>query len=185
VVVSVEGFAYFIDDGTGAIQVYQNFSDLDFSEFALGDSVEVQGVVLQYDLSRPYFSGYELAPRYQSDMVIRDAHYADDAQASLVVEADEDHLILNIDRDQTISIAYNAPRSSYVQIRVYDLQGRSVATLYDGQSLGPQRVSWDGRDDNGAKVPVGTYICHVRSRSYAGEDGGDAAVPIVVGRELD
>ncbi|MBD3367593.1 MAG: hypothetical protein GF405_05410 [Candidatus Eisenbacteria bacterium] len=186
VVISVEGFAYFIDDGSGSIQVYQNFSDLDFSEFALGDSVEVQGVILQYDLSRPYFSGYELAPRYQSDMIIRDAHYSSSAEASLVVDTEnEDRLILNIDADQSIQIAYNAPRSSYVSIQVFDLQGRSVATLYDGLSLGPQRVSWDGRDDEGLKVPVGVYICHVQSRSTTGGSDGDAAIPIVVGRELE
>ncbi len=186
VVISVEGFAYFIDDGSGAVQVYQNFSDLDFSQFALGDSVEVMGVILQYDLSRPYFSGYELAPRYQSDMIIRDAGYSSSAEASLVVgTGEEDRLILNIDADQSISIAYNAPKASYVMMRIFDLQGRSVKTLYDGLSLGAQRVTWDGTDDEGDKVPVGVYICHVQSRSHTGGDAGDAAVPIVVGRELD
>ena len=148
--------------------------------------MEVSGVILQYDLSRPYFSGYELAPRYQSDMIIRDAHYSSSAEASLVVDTEnEDRLILNIDADQSISIAYNAPRSSYVSIQVFDLQGRSVATLYDGLSLGPQRVSWDGRDDEGLKVPAGVYICHVQSRSTTGGSDGDAAIPIVVGRELE
>jgi hypothetical protein len=185
IVISVEGFAFFIDDGSGAIQVYQNFSDLDFSEFALGDSVEVRGVILQYDLSRPFFSGYELAPRYQSDMVILDAHYATDAEASLIVGEDDSNLILNIDAEQSVSVAINAPKASFVQVRVYDLQGRSVKTLYNGQSLGPQRVSWDGRDDGGAKVPVGVYICHVVARSQTGGDSGEAAVPIVVGRELE
>jgi len=186
VVTSVEGFAYFIDDGTGSIQVYQNFSDLDFSGFALGDSVEVTGVVLQYDLSRPYFSGYELAPRYQSDMVVREDHYSSDAEVGIVVDVDEDErLILNIDADQTIEIRYNTPRASYVSIRVYDLQGRSVATLYDGLSLGPQRVSWDGRDERGRKVPIGVYVVNVQARSHTGGDSGEAAIPIVVGRELD
>ena len=46
-------------------------------------------------------------------------------------------------------------------------------------------MTWDGTDDEGDKVPVGVYICHVQSRSHTGGDAGDAAVPIVVGRELD
>lgn len=40
---------------------------------------------------------------------------------------------------------------------VFDTDGRLVRTLWSGQShgAGPLAISWDGRDDSGAKVPVG------------------------------
>ncbi len=179
IVVRLDGFAYYIDDGSGSIQVYQNFTDLDFSVFAIGDSVEVTGLVLQYDYSAPYFSGYELAPRYQSDMVILEAHYAGSATI------DGEAKVLDIDAGETVEITYNAPKASHVTVRVYDLKGRGIATLFDGTSLGPSRSTWDGRDDEGRKVPPGVYICHVLASARAGGDGTTEAIPIVVGRSLD
>ncbi len=179
VVVSVEGFAFYIDDGSGAVQVYQNFSDLDFGVFAVGDSVEVTGVLLQYDQTVPFFSGYELAPRYPSDMVICEAHYAGQARVSVTAR------VLDQGGGEAIEISYNAPEASQVTVRIYDLKGREIATLYSGICLGPQRTVWDGRDENGSGVPAGIYICHVQSRERNRAGGGDAAVPIVVGRKLD
>jgi hypothetical protein len=179
VVVSLKGFAFYIDDGSGACQVYQNFTGLDFSKYAVGDSVEVTGLLLQYDYTAPYFSGYELAPRYNSDLVRLSAHYSADARVSTVAR------VLDIEQDGAIEIAYDAPRVSHVAIRIFDLQGRAVATLYDGLCLGPSRAAWDGRDDGGAKVPPGVYICHVQARDRSGGEVSDAAVPIVVGMKLE
>lgn len=180
VVFSLEAFAFYIDDGSGSVQVYQNFSDLDFGEYAIGDSVEVTGVVLQYDRTKPYLGGYELAPRYASDMVVRSTHYAGEAAIDLTAVR-----VLDIDEDESIGISYNAPRGANVAVRVFDLKGRSIATLYDGFCLGPQRASWDGRDDNGAKVPPGVYICHIQAKERQSGDVTDAAVPIVVGMKLE
>jgi hypothetical protein len=179
VVVSVEGFAVYMDDGSGPTQVYQNFTDLDFGVFAVGDSVEITGVVLQYDLTRPFLSGYELAPRYDSDMVILNANYPEEAVADVTARV--------IDRraEEEIAISFNAPRASHVTVRVYDMKGREVATLYDGLCLGSQLATWDGRDDRGRKVPAGVYLCHVMARDRAEGDGSNAAVPIVVGAKLD
>lgn len=179
VVVSVEGFAYYIDDGSGAVQVYQNFSDLDFGVFAIGDSVEVTGVLLQYDQTMPFFAGYELAPRYPSDMVVLEAHYAGHASVSATAS------VLDLGGREGIEIRYNAPEASQVTVRIFDLKGRGIATLYSGICLGPQRAVWDGRDENGADVPSGVYICHVQSRERDRAGGDDAAVPIVIGRKLD
>jgi hypothetical protein len=179
VVVSVEGFAYYINDGSGAVQVYQNFSDLDFGVFAVGDSVEVTGVLLQYDQTMPFFAGYELAPRYPSDMVILDAHYAGRAAVSASAR------VLDQGAREGIEIKYNAPEASQVTVRIYDLKGREIKTLYSGICLGPQRIVWDGRNDNGEDVPSGVYVCHVLSRLRDRAGGEDAAVPVVVGRKLD
>ncbi|MCD4690728.1 lamin tail domain-containing protein [bacterium] len=178
VIISLEGFAMYIDDGSGSIQVYQNFTDLDFSGYALGDSIEVTGVLLQYDYSAPYFDGYELAPRHPSDLVTLTSHFDDNAK--ITTEA----RVLNVDEDDTIDIRYNGPKASHIAVRVFDLQGRSVATLYDGWCLGPQRTTWDGRDDEGRKVAPGVYVCHVQARPRAGGEVVEDAAPIVVGMKL-
>ena len=179
VVVKIDGFAFYIDDGTGACQVYQNFTDLDFGKYAIGDSVQVTGVVLQYDYTEPYFGGYELAPRYDEDLVELAVRYEEDA----TIETSAN--VLNISADESIDIRWNASRTSHVAVRVYDLKGRAIATIYDGFCLGATRGSWDGRDDNGLKVPPGAYICHIQARARDGESTTDAAVPIVVGMKLD
>jgi len=179
VIISLEGFAIYIDDGSGSIQVYQNFTDLDFSGFALGDSIQVTGVLLQYDYSSPYFGGYELAPRYPSDLVTLDANFVE--KAKVEVEAK----VLDVDEDDTIDIMYNGAKASHIAVVIYDLQGRSVATVYDGWCLGPKRATWDGRDDEGKKVPPGVYVCHVESRPRAGGELTRAGAPVVVGVKLD
>ncbi len=179
VIISLEGFAIYIDDGSGSIQVYQNFTDLDFSGYALGDSIGVTGVLLQYDYSAPYFGGYELAPRYPSDLVTLTSHF--DEKVTVTTEA----RVLDVDGDDSIDIRYNGPKASHIVVRIFDLQGRSVATLYDGWCLGPQRATWDGRDDAGRKVPPGVYVCHVQARPRAGGELVEDAAPIVVGMKLE
>jgi len=178
VVINLSGFAFYIDDGTNSIQVYQNFTDLDFSVFAVGDNVTVTGAVLQYDQTAPYFAGYELAPRYQSDMVKLDDDYS--TSARIQTEAK----VLDTGADEPITIQYNATKASNVVVRIFDLKGRAIATLFDGICLGPQESLWDGRDDNGLTVASGVYVCHIQVRERDSGGGSDSAVPIVVGRKL-
>jgi hypothetical protein len=70
-VVSDTNYDYFIWlwDGVSTLQVYTYYNDyLDFSVFEEGDTVRVTGVLVQYDREPPYLEGYELAPRFQSDL---------------------------------------------------------------------------------------------------------------------
>jgi hypothetical protein len=47
-----------------------------------------------------------------------------------------------------------------VRLRVFDVTGRRVRTLVDGET-GPgwQTVTWDGRDEGGTHVAAGIYFC--------------------------
>ena len=183
VVVSVEGFAIYIDDGSGSIQIYQNFNNLDFSVFAVGDNVSMTGVILQYDQTAPFLSGYELSPRYDADMEILETSYSGSAAIEIVgISAGR---VLDLGANEAIEISYNAPKASHVTVRIFDLKGREVVTLYDGICLGPQQTTWDARDDEGNRVSMGTYLCHVMVRDRGRGNGSSAAVPIVVGRKLD
>ena len=47
-----------------------------------------------------------------------------------------------------------------VTLRIYDVRGREVATLLEGEQVsGSRTVSWDGTAGSGSKVPAGIYFC--------------------------
>lgn len=56
-------------------------------------------------------------------------------------------------------IAFELPGETRVDLGVYDLGGRRVATLADGVlGAGPHSVRWNARNDAGIKVPAGLYF---------------------------
>ncbi len=59
------------------------------------------------------------------------------------------------------SIHYSVPTGgSSVAIRLYDIRGRLVRTLEDGNRTGGEfDAAWDGRDDSGRTLPAGVYFC--------------------------
>jgi hypothetical protein len=55
-----------------------------------------------------------------------------------------------------------------VSIRVFDIAGRVVRTLFEGpQSAGRYLVSWDGRNDDGQRLQGSIYFVHVQVGSQA------------------
>ncbi len=68
-------------------------------------------------------------------------------------------------------IRYRLSRPSSHTLRVYDVSGRLVRTLLDGQfavgnSESPMVITWDGRDDRGRQVSCGTYLYRLSSDSF-------------------
>lgn len=63
-------------------------------------------------------------------------------------------------------IAYQLPETSDVEIMIYNLQGRKVATLVrKKQQAGYYKISWDGLNDKHQAISSGIYFC----RMLAGE----------------
>ena len=61
-------------------------------------------------------------------------------------------------------ISYRVERQEPVRLQVFDLTGRWVRTLVDGEfSAGEHVVIWDGRDDRLRAVPSGVYFCRMSS----------------------
>ncbi len=55
-----------------------------------------------------------------------------------------------------------------VQLYVYDMSGRRVATLLDGPTkVGVYRKIWDGRNSGGRTLAGGMYIAHLRAGDFA------------------
>lgn len=61
-------------------------------------------------------------------------------------------------------IRFRVPRDGkLVTLRVYDIRGRAVRTLVDGErSAGPGEVLWEGRSDAGAELAPGMYIIRLQ-----------------------
>ncbi|MFN8549180.1 MAG: FlgD immunoglobulin-like domain containing protein [Candidatus Eisenbacteria bacterium] len=59
-------------------------------------------------------------------------------------------------------LSFQAPTDGPVRALVYDLAGRQVRVLFEGETLAAGRpIAWDGRDDAGRALPAGTYLVRV------------------------
>jgi FG-GAP-like repeat/FlgD Ig-like domain len=58
------------------------------------------------------------------------------------------------------TISFYLPVKNKISLRVYDLLGREVKTLINGEqhAAGTGRVTWDGTNNNGSPVVSGTYF---------------------------
>jgi hypothetical protein len=171
--------SFYIDDGSGGIQIYQNYTPIDFTKYQLGMYVKVRGVVLQYDYTAPYLEGYELVPRYLSDIEIIQGAFP--SKVSLDVEA---RVFCPSCGEETFPITLGGPDLSSLVLRIFDAAGRDVVTLYDGSSVGRVTVYWDGRDRHGDRVPAGLYICYLEGVEARTGKRMTESAPVVVGREL-
>jgi len=73
------------------------------------------------------------------------------------------------------ALHYALPSAAVVRLRIFDSQGRQVATLVDGEKpAGPHSATWSGRDAFGAPVSAGVYYARLEA------DGVSAARKIVV-----
>lgn len=65
-------------------------------------------------------------------------------------------------------IEYSIATDSHVYVTIYNVNGQRVRTLVDSnQPKNRYRVTWDGRDDRGARVQNGVYFCRINTGSYS------------------
>jgi len=59
------------------------------------------------------------------------------------------------------------PRAADVEVGIFDLVGRRLATLHRGPiEAGAHEFTWNGRTDDGTRAPSGVYFYHVRSNGH-------------------
>jgi hypothetical protein len=181
------------------IQVYQSNPLIDMGVFDIGDTVDVTGILVQYVTEPPYTGGWELSPRYQSDMKMAvvppswppDPEFWPNAALRIPTQVFRPH------GNEVIPIVYLAPDRSAVTMKIYDLQGRVVRTLTEGEYTGYSTIpeflkddffvdgtnGWDGRDDLRRLAPAGAYVCRLEVEDGDGQVTVSTA-PIVVGIKL-
>jgi hypothetical protein len=80
--------------------------------------------------------------------------------------------------DQAV-ISYDIPEADEFELVVYDIAGRKVKTFFESGAAVPGNIMWDGRGDNGRKLPVGIYIVYAR---VEGEESTEAKKTIAIAR---
>ena len=72
------------------------------------------------------------------------------------------------------TIIYDVPRKGKVKLVIYNLMGREIVTLFEGNALpGKYNLTWDGRDNSGNPVTSGMYI----GKAY--HPGGNEKIKII------
>jgi len=57
------------------------------------------------------------------------------------------------------TFAFDLPKSAHVDLAIYDLSGRRVATLASGKLVAGRHAEfWNARDAHGGRVPAGIYF---------------------------
>ena len=63
-------------------------------------------------------------------------------------------------------ITYKIPVKTFIDLKVYDVLGQEIITLFNGSQLpGEYKVEWDGRSKNGEVVATGTYLYVITSEN--------------------
>jgi hypothetical protein len=64
----------------------------------------------------------------------------------------------------TTSLQYSIPKDGFVSLKVYDMLGQEVATLFAGEAKrGTYTLNWNGKDDSGNIVSSGSYIYRINA----------------------
>ena len=67
----------------------------------------------------------------------------------------------------TTTISFDLPEASDVTLEVFDMMGRRVATLVNGQlSAGAYEAQWNARSDAGSAVASGVYLYRLQAGSF-------------------
>lgn len=62
----------------------------------------------------------------------------------------------------TTHIGFSVPQSSVTNLAIYDVLGRKVKQVVAGyRYAGEYTANWDGADDDGVRLPAGTYVCRL------------------------
>jgi hypothetical protein len=76
---------------------------------------------------------------------------------------DDNFMVKIISNSSGITISYNLPRESPVDIAVYNIEGRLVRRiLKEEQRSGRYDLSWNGLNANNNKVSSGVYVCRAK-----------------------
>jgi minor extracellular serine protease Vpr len=68
----------------------------------------------------------------------------------------------------TTQIAYTVAERGKVSLKVFDVLGRQVSTIFDGeQEAGSYRVTWNGRNANNLPVTSGVYFYRLESGNFS------------------
>jgi hypothetical protein len=67
----------------------------------------------------------------------------------------------------TTTIRFNLPEAANITLKVFNVHGQLVKTLYSGElSAGSHQLQWDATNEPGQKVTSGVYFYQLQSRNF-------------------
>lgn len=100
------------------------------------------------------------------------------------VEADPSPFAPEVDQATRIQYALSFP-PDWIQLRIFDAQGRPVRTVEETVLSGPEgEVLWDGRNDEGRVVRMGIYVVLFEAQNWTDGTTADYRTTVVVARPL-
>lgn len=85
--------------------------------------------------------------------------------------------------DDLVAIAVRPPAAGSVRVSVFDMNGRLVRRLIDGEPVEALRITfWNGTDDHGSQAPVGIYVVGLEAKVGRGAGTHRAKAPLVLTR---
>jgi hypothetical protein len=64
-------------------------------------------------------------------------------------------------------ISYDIPMAGHVQVNIYNIEGRLIQTLVNGNAdPGTHHVTWNGLNNNGAAVSTGVYLYSLQAGDF-------------------
>ena len=83
-------------------------------------------------------------------------------------------------------IRYNLPlMTSTLNLRIYDIKGRLIRTVANGELAGPQgEIVWDGTDDNKQRARIGVYVIFLEATDRSSGNVMTAKTVVVVATKL-
>ncbi len=158
------GYDLYVWNGTIPITVYVYTSTgINLNGIQAGDMLEVTGIASQYDSDAPYTDGYQLIPRFQSDVVKTQSQAGGSPSLSAIPN------VVDKTNGEVVTINVAGPADAKYRLRLFDSRGRLIKDFYSGTfKMGPANAQWRLDDNRGAIVNMGLYILQLEVQS---EDG--------------
>ncbi len=145
---------------------YQN-QDNPWVHFGLGQSTQIDSVVIHWPLGlKEVFTDIQADQYYEIK----------EGQTTGICADDEKNVPDNWELQQNYpnpfnpqtNITYQVASQAVVNVDVFNVNGRHVKTLVQGQkSPGRYNITWNGTASDGNYVQSGTYFCRIRSGYFS------------------
>ena len=157
-----------VNDGTGSMLFFIDI-DTDVDESTEGTyPVDIVGIFGQYDTSSPYDDGYQIMPRFATDLTWSPSAIEPVSHAGLNKEF---RLYPNFPNpfNPSTTLQFDVPKyTDHLELGIYNISGQKVKNLYAGSvKQGRFEYKWNGTNDFNQNLPSGVYFAVLKTTGFS------------------